>query len=743
MLKRFCLKLVFWTIFVVSFGGIIAYIYLDHEVRQQFSGKLWDIPVHIYSNSYELYPGIRLASERLEQRLQGLGYRKKTVARYPGEYSLQDRSVHLVTREFTFWDGHQKSKAVRLEINNRQITSMTDSRTGQPVNSLRLRPLLIGSLSQLTHEDRELLRLQEIPKLFLSTLIAVEDRNFPTHHGVDVRAILRAAWANFRANRIVQGGSTLTQQLVKIVYDRGERTYQRKLREVATALVLELRLEKHEILETYCNEVYLGQDGKRAIHGFGLGSHYFFGRPLLELNANEMALLIGMVKAPSSYHPLRNPERALQRRNVVLSVMRNQNLLSEDEYLHAVRAPLNTISAEQRKSRTYASYVDVVLRQLSKHLNEQEIANGNFAVHTHMDIEVQRAAERAVSSELEALEKRQKMAPGTLQGAVVVVQPDTGQLLALVGGRRGYIGMFNRAMDARRPIGSLIKPFVYLTAFAEGSEFTLASVLVDEAVTIPTKNKKEKWRPKNFDEDYLGRLTALEAIARSRNIPTVRLGMKVGLEQVANQLNNFGIRTRTPLYPSLLLGTSELSPLAVAQYYQILANSGYRIGIRAVSTIGRGADIAQKPPRLQARSIVPSEYVKLILFALQEVVKNGTGRSLLNSFSSDLHLAGKTGTTNDFRDSWYVGMAGNLIAVVWLGRDDNQPTGLTGASGALKVWSSLMKQLDLRPFRLTTGAELEFASIDLDTGLVAAKDCLNVKSMPFVRGTVPKSIANC
>ena len=737
------MKLVFWTIILAAFGSSVAYIYLYHEVRKQFSGKLWEIPVHIYSNSFELYPNVQLASDRLEHRLQSLGYRKRTVAQNPGEYSVQEGVFNLVTRAFTFWDGHQKSKTVRLELKKERLASMVDSSSGQPINSLRLRPHLIGSLSQLTHEDRELLRIQEIPKLFLSTLIAVEDRNFASHYGVDFRGILRAAWANLKANRIVQGGSTLTQQLVKNVSEREERSYQRKLLEIATAFVLEQRLEKHEILEAYCNEVYLGQDGKRAIHGFGLGSHYFFGRPLAELDASEMALLVGMVKAPSSYHPLRNPERALKRRNVVLSVMREQNLLSEDEYFHAVRVPLNTISIEQRKSRNYGSYVDVVLRQMSKYLNEQEIANGNFAVYTYMDIEVQKAAERALSTEIEALEKRQKMQPGTLQGAIVVVQPDTGQLIALVGGRRGYIGMFNRALDAHRPIGSLIKPFVYLTAFANGSDYTLATLLVDEPVTIPTKNKDERWQPQNFDEDYLGNLTALEAISRSRNIPTVRLGLKVGLKQVANQLNRFGIQTRTPLYPSMLLGISELSPLRVTQYYQILANFGYRVGLRAISTIGRSAGIAEKPSPMQADSVISSEYVQLILFALQEVVKNGTGKSLLNTFSSDLKLAGKTGTTDDFRDSWYVGMAGNLLAVVWLGRDDNQPTGLTGASGALKVWASMMNQLDLRPFQLNISSQLEFAQIDLDTGLIASQNCRNVKRIPFVRGTAPTSISNC
>ena len=740
-MKRIFSKLIFWTVVLGSFSVAIGFIFLVHQIRTEFKENLWDIPVHIYSNSVELYSGLQVSPVHLERRLQSLGYRQSEVVQNPGEYRLQGNSLYLVTREFTFWDGFQESKAVHLTMNDHEITSLTDVRMKQRIHSLRLRPQLIGSLSQQVHEDRELVRLQEIPKLLLTTLVAVEDRNFPNHHGVDIRAIMRAAWVNFKADRIVQGGSTLTQQLVKNVFERDERTYQRKLMEIATAFVLEILLEKHQILQAYCNEVFLGQDGKRAIHGFGLSSHYFFGRPVSELRASEIALLVGMVKAPSSYNPLRHPERALKRRNVVLAVMRDENLLNEQEYVQAIRSSLGVVSAENRTKRNYASYIDVVLRQLSKHLSDQDISTGNFSVYTHMDTEVQRAAEQSLSSELKKLENRKNLKSGSLQGAVVVVQPDTGQILAIVGGRSGHIGMFNRALDAYRPIGSLMKPLVYLSALERDKAWTLATHLQDEPFSVTTK--KESWQPKNFDRDYLGEITILEALAQSRNIPTVRLGMDLGLVRVTQLLRKFGIEVSQPVYPSLLLGTTELSPLAVSQIYQILANSGYKVGLRTVATIGRNTATAERPASFQAEAVLPSEYVQLVLFAMQEVVANGTARALSSTFEPKLKLAGKTGTTNDFRDSWFVGMSGNLLAVVWLGYDDNRSTGLTGASGALKVWASLMNKLDLRPLSIDSSSQLEFHMIDLDSGLIAGNACKNVKRMPFIRGSAPKQTASC
>ena len=726
----------------MSFGVVVGFFWIDNIVRDRFDRQLWEIPVHIYSRSFELYPGLTITRDRLESRLRGLGYRHASAVEGAGEFRLNSESIDLVTREFTFWDGPQKSRSVRVKLNGSTIGSITDRRSSQSIPVLRLKPHLIGSLSQIQHEDRYLVRLSDTPKLLLATLIAVEDRRFMKHHGVDLRAILRASWANLTAGRIVEGGSTLTQQLIKNVYGRDERTYRRKLLEVAMALVVEYRLHKHEILEAYSNEVFLGQDGKRAIHGFGLGSQYLFGRPVSELNVAEVAQLVGMIKAPSSYDPIRNPERAKQRRTVVLNIMRSDGLISNQEYQKFVNFSLDVIPEHKRKKRDFASFVDVVLDRLSEKVNSSDLTRGDFSVFTTMDIEVQRAAERALSTELSAIEKSHGIPDGTLQGGIVVVRPDDGELLAVAGGRNSYVGAFNRAIDIRRPIGSLVKPFIYMTAFMQGKKWTLSTLVSDKPVTFKLKDG-QKWSPKNFDEEFQGEITVLDALAKSRNVPAVRVGMKVGVESVADNLNRLGANLKGPIYPSMLLGAVELSPLQVAQIYQTLANYGYKIGLKAISTMSVNSRELTSTSSLQATPAVPADPTYLTMFAMQEAVVRGTGRRLLNSFSADLKIAGKTGTTNDFRDSWFVGISGNLLAVVWVGRDDNKSTGLTGSSGALHVWASMMKQLNLQALNLSSVREIDYVDIDLNSGLIAATGCTNVRSIPFLRGTAPRKRANC
>ena len=742
ILRSLLIRFLVWGIVLVSLGVVVGFLWIDNIVRDRFDRQLWEIPVHIYSRSFELYPGLTITRDRLESRLQGLGYRHVSAVEGAGEFRLNSESIDLVTREFTFWDGPQKSRSVRVKFNSSTIGALTDRRSGQSIPVLRLKPHLIGSLSQIQHEDRYLVRLGDTSQLLLATLIAVEDRRFMKHHGVDLRAILRASWANLTAGRIVEGGSTLTQQLIKNVYGRDERTYRRKLLEVAMALVVEYRLQKHEILEAYSNEVFLGQDGKRAIHGFGLGSQYLFGRPVSELNVAEVAQVVGMIKAPSSYDPLRNPERAKQRRTVVLNIMRSDGLISDQEYQKFVNSSLDVISANKRKKRNFASFVDVVLRRLSDKVNSSDLTRGDFSVFTTMDIEVQRAAERVLSTELTAIEKNHGIPDGTLQGGIVVVRPDDGELLAVAGGRNSYVGAFNRAIDIRRPIGSLVKPFIYLTAFMQGKKWTLSTLVSDRPVTLKLKDG-QKWSPKNFDEEFQGEITVLDALAKSRNVPAVRVGMKVGVESVADNLRKLGADLKGPIYPSMLLGAVELSPLQVAQIYQTLANYGYKIGLKAISTVSADARELTSASSLQATPAVPADLTYLTMFAMQEAVARGTGRRLLNSFTADLKIAGKTGTTDDFRDSWFVGISGNLLAVVWLGRDDNKSTGLTGSSGALRVWASMMKQLNLQALNLSSVREIDYVDIDLNSGLIAATGCTNVRSIPFLRGTAPRRRANC
>ena len=340
IIRSLLIRFVIWVFALTLLAGVAGFLWIDHNVQQKFDKLLWDIPVHVYSRTFEIYPGLAITARQMEDRLLGLGYRRQQNARRVGEYAINRGTVDFVTREFLFWDGPQSSIAVRMEVEDGLVRTLQDRKSGKSLSLMRLTPELIGTLYQAQHEDRYLVRLEDIPKLLLATLIAVEDRKFLTHIGIDFKAILRAAWVNWRAGRIVQGGSTLTQQLVKNVYGRDDQTYVRKLLEMATAVVLEIRLDKKRILEAYCNEVFLGQDGKRAIHGFGLGSKFLFGRPLSELNPNEIAQLVGMIKAPTSYNPRRNPQRAKDRRAIVLSIMKADNLISEAEYARHINSEL-------------------------------------------------------------------------------------------------------------------------------------------------------------------------------------------------------------------------------------------------------------------------------------------------------------------------------------------------------------------------------------------------------------------
>lgn len=732
-----------WVAGLSLLAGVALFVWIDHTVQKKFSRQLWDIPVHIYSSAFEIYPGLTISSDVLKNRLLGLGYRRVTRLNGAGEFIPSRQSVELITRPFEFWDGPQPSRAVRVEFAGRRVSSIADkSSGGRQIPLLRLKPHLIDSLSQSRHEDRYLVSLDDMPRLLLETLIAVEDRRFVKHWGVDALAILRAAWSNFRAGGIVQGGSTLTQQLVKNVYDRDDPTYRRKLLEAATALVLEYRLDKRQILEAYCNEVFLGQAGKRAIHGFGLASQYFFGRPVSELNPNEIAQLVGMIKAPSSYNPQRRPEQAKERRKTVLKIMRQQKLIQNSDYERFAGSDLQLHSEIKRHRKEFATFIDVVFNQLSDRLDASDMTRGALSVFTTMDIEVQRAAEHALAEELAGIEKRADLPRDSLEGAIVVLRPDTGEILAIVGSRKPYFGTFNRATSARRQVGSLIKPVIYLTAFMNGRRWTHATMVSDTPVTYEIKGSRS-WSPKNFDKEFLGKVTILEALAQSRNVPAAKVGMQVGLKRVAENLSRLGVNVESKVYPSMLLGALEMSPMDVARMYQVLANSGYQADFRTISAITADSRAISRTKSSKVRPVLPEDKAFLTMFGLQEVIRSGTGRSLLNTFGPELSLAGKTGTTDDFRDSWFVGLAGNMLAIVWVGRDDNKSTGLTGASGAMRVWANMMQRVNVQPLDLHPASNIRFVNIDLDSGLKATAGCARIRRVPFLNGTAPAGNASC
>jgi penicillin-binding protein 1B len=708
--------------------------WLDVQVRGQFEGRRWSVPARLYAQPLELYPGMRLDAGALEQELRAAGYRRTTAAKRTATYSRQGDSFRIFTRRFQFWDGEQPARAVRIRFRGRQLSGLRAGGEEQPL--VRLDPALIGRIYPGHQEDRVLVRLEEVPVGLVAALLSVEDRDFENHHGISPRAIVRAMIANLRAGAVVQGGSTLTQQLAKSYFLSANRTWWRKLNDAVIALILEAHYDKAEILEAYVNEVYLGQDGRRSINGFGLAAHFYFGRELEALRLPELALLVAMVRGPSYYNPRRHPQRAIKRRNLVLDQMRELGIISDARAKQARSAPLGVIAASRGRSR-YPAFVDLVRRQLQRDYSDEDLRAEGLRIFTTLDLRTQRIAERALRDRIKRLERDRGNGESALEGAVIVTAPQSGEALAVVGGRREGQAGFNRALDAVRPVGSLIKPAVYLAALEVPRRYTLASPLLDEPVTIRAATGA-LWQPKNYDRTAHGRISLYEALVKSYNLATVRLGMEVGLDEVTQSLQRLGIERPLEPYPSLLLGAAELSPVEVTQMYQTLAGGGFRVPLRAIRqvTSGNGEPLSRYPLSVQ-QAFAPGP-VFLVVEALRGVMSEGTGRSSRARLGADLVMAGKTGTTDDLRDSWFAGFTEDLLAVVWLGHDDNTPAGLSGSKGALQVWIDMIKALGARSLASQTPNGVEWAWTDVQRGLTTEAGCPGAVRFPYVRGSQPR-----
>ncbi len=723
-------------------GG--AYVWhLDRIVRVKFEGKRWAIPARVFARPLELYVGAPLTAAQFSAELGRLGYRREKHPDKPGGYSRYKGRFILRTRPFRFWDSDAPSRHLELRFDASGVTALQDADTGKGMPVVRMEPPQIGSIYPAHHEDRILVKRQDLPPLLVQTLLTVEDREFYNHHGVSPKAILRALWTDLRAGEVVQGGSTLTQQLVKNFYLSDERTFTRKLREAIMALLLESHYGKDAILEAYANEIYLGQDGERAIHGFGLASLFYFSRPLRELDLPRIALLVGMIRGPSYYDPLRHPDRARERRNLVLKLLVEQGVVTAREARSAAARPLGISKRRGRTAATYRAFLDVVRRQLHRDYDEQDLNSEGLRIFTTLDPWVQAQAEKALAERLDALEKGRRLPTGKLEGAVVVASADGGELQAVVGGRHSRYAGFNRALDTQRSVGSLIKPVVYLTALSRPSRYTLLTPIDDSPIEIRDR-RGNIWAPENFDKRSHGMVPLHQALAHSYNQATVRLGMTLGFDAIIDALHRLGLKQDVKPYPSLLLGAVPLSPLSVAQIYQTLATGGFQAPLRAIREVtdASGEPLSHYP--LEVKAAVNPAATYLLDTVLQEVVRSGTGRSLSRWLAPELALAGKTGTTDDLRDSWFAGFTGDRVAVVWVGRDDNEPAGLTGGAGALQVWGDMMQRIGhLAPLVLPVPETIETVWIDPQNGMKADDQCPGAVRVPFIRGSAPDTLSPC
>ena len=714
-------------------------VYLDAVVQEKFSGKRWTVPAKVYARPLELFVGQKLGKDDFLKEMDALGYRRENVSNGPGSVSVAGNSISLYSRGFQFYEGAEPAKQINVRFSGDYVAALTEG-GGSNLAVARLEPMLIGGLYPAHQEDRVLIKLDQVPPYLIETLVAVEDRDFFEHFGVSLKGIARAIWVNASAGQLRQGGSTLTQQLVKNFYLTNERSLTRKATEAMMAVLLELHYDKREILEAYLNEVFLGQDGQRAVHGFGLASQYFFSQPISELKLDQVALLVGMVKGPTYYNPRRNPERALNRRNMILDLLAEQGVVTPEEAAAAKQRPLGITQRGSMANSSFPAFLDLVKRQLRQDYRDEDLTEEGLRIFTSFDPVLQLKAEEALAETF----KRQAGRKGSdqVEAGMVVTNPETGEIQALIGSRQPRFAGFNRAMDAVRPIGSLIKPAIYLTALERPSQYTLTSHVLDEPFSVKGQDG-QVWRPQNYDRKAHGSIYLYQGLAHSYNLSTAKLGLELGVPNVLKTLERLGVSRQWPAYPSMLLGAGALTPLEVTDMYQTVANGGYNTPLRGIRSVltAEGEPLKRYPFQIQQRFDAGAIY--LLQTAMQRTMREGTGRSVYNQLPGNLTLAGKTGTSNDSRDSWFAGFSQDLLAVVWMGRDDNGPTPFTGATGALQVWTGFMKKADPLPLDMPVPDNVVMAWVDASTGQGSAQNCPGAVQMPYIRGSEPVAGPGC
>ena len=733
------LALLFLVVLVLCFVALAIYVMrLDSVVRTKFDGQRWEIPAKVYARPLELYVGSTVDAKSIKNELTLLGYKINADYKTSGSFTGDGNTMFIHTRGFNFGTSLEPEQVLKVQFGPSAITDIQSTQNNSS-GVVRLEPVLIGGIYPRINEDRVLIKLSDTPQQLIDALIATEDRSFYQHHGISIRGLGRAVLSNVTGGAR-QGGSTLTQQLVKNFYLTNARTFKRKATEAVMAVLLETHYSKNEILETYLNEINLGQNGNHSINGFGLASQFYFAQPIQELKLSQVALLVGLVKGPSEYNPWRHPEASLARRNVVLDNLLNQGKITQEQYQTAHDAPIGIVKKPIVGQSLYPDFLDLVRRRLRLEYQESDLTSDGLQIFTTLDPRVQNAANTAFDQTINRIIKSNPKRLTGLQGAVLVSNPQNGEILAIVGGSGLFTG-YNRALDARRQVGSLFKPAVYLTALASG-RYNLMSLLDDGPVNVSGVGLSN-WQPQNYDQQDHGTVTLTEALAHSYNQATVHLGMQLGISQVISTLKNLGINSTLTGYPSILLGAANLSPLDILNMYQTLGSNGFQHPPRAIISVikSNGQPIQRFGLSMQQGTDPAATY--LINYAMQQVIKSGTATAVNRSLPATLNLAGKTGTTNDLRDAWFAGYSGNYTTVVWVGQDDNHPTGLTGATGALPIWIDVMSRLKLTPVAFAQPDNVVWQWLDSNSGQVSAEGCPGATYVPMLQNTLPSQASAC
>ena len=743
------------AIAIVSLG--YAYLSFSRMIDARLHGERERTLPRVFARASEFRRGQTLSQQDLIVRLNDLGYADRPAAKQPGEFSGYRNVITIVPRS-----GELTGKTIKVTFPAGRITKTNPNPTGgRGIQSLEVvgqgrpdvvrldPPLLTSLMTSGAREKRRHVPLSTIPERMQQAVLAIEDQSFYSHPGVNPLRTIAAAIGSLFSRGRPSGASTITQQLSRMFFLEDEFNEElqtgtvsplRKAREILMSLVLERRTSKEEILELYLNDVYLGQRGSFAIHGVAEASRIFFGKDVANLGLSEAALIAGVIQSPARRSPFANPKPAVERRNVVLQAMANEKYITADEATKASHEPLQVVARSVDNEAPY--FVDMVGAQVNEQFPGVTTQPGTVDVYTTLDLNLQRAALDAVRNGLANVDKllsRRKKRPETAQAVLLAVDPQTGEILAMIGGRSYNQSQYNRAIEARRQPGSVFKPFVYLAAFEHAAlegwtDLTPASMTLDEPATFAFDD--QVWEPKNYDE-YDGEVTLRRALAMSRNLGTIRVGERIGFDKIASLWREVGVGTPPKGYPSITLGVFELTPLEVAQAYTLFTNAGSVRTLRAIDHVQAGTKTL-KPAASKLREVAQSDTTYLVTNMMRSVINEGTGAGArANGFSLD--AAGKSGTTNDLRDAWFVGFTPELLTVVWVGFDDNQPLGLSGATAALPIWTDFMKAaLAGHPnatFAVPEG--ITFIDIDHETGKLATPNCPNVFTESFIVGTEP------
>lgn len=726
---------------VLVIGAFVAFsvylIKIDNIVRAKFEGQRWDIPAKVFARPLEIYTNAPVSQDDLREELKMLGYASAESYAKTGSFVVSGNEMYVHTRGFDFGDRVEPEQVLKISFGKDQVTDVSATKPSSS-GIARLEPLLIGGIYPQHNEDRVLIKLNKVPKPLIEALIATEDRNFYHHHGVSIRGTARAIVSNVTGGKR-QGGSTLTQQLVKNFYLSPEKTLKRKVNEALMALLIELHYDKDEILEAYLNEVNLGQNGNYSINGYGLASQFYFGLPLRELNISQQAFLVGLVQGPTLYNPWRNPEAATKRRNIVLNNMLVMGYLTQKQYETETARPLNVISKPTLGPARFPDFLDIVRRQLRTEYQEGDLTNQGLRIFTTLDPIAQTRIQNSFKDTVARLSSANPKRLKELQGAVLITHPENGELVAAVGSTQDFTG-FNRAVDAKRQVGSLLKPVIYLSAIESG-RYNWASQIQDSSISVQSEGKA--WTPKNYSGGEHGVVPMVQALSSSYNLSAVRLGQEFGIATFINHLKKFGVTSSIPNYPSIYLGAVDMSPMEVMSIYGNFATGGFKYPVKSIRTVVDSSGRTLDRYSLSVQPTIDPAAAYVLNYGLQQVMASGTGRAAYRTLPTSLELAGKSGTTNDTRDSWFAGYSGNYAAVVWLGLDDNKITGLTGSSGALPVWINVMKQLRQKPVNLRQPNEVQWHWLDRNSGDLSASGCEGAIYIPLLRNSIPKRATAC